>query len=222
MSQSIKATEEKRRQIFKPLLANPYTVRTRWPHIDSEAQKVALDILCTQILPPIGKWNKLSAKEQIEEIEKEKKNEKHNNFKERFDVVEGYNKVMKILEGNVATQVRKQSDGNDYKVLFVCKNDIHSPIITYHIPLLCNLSKTVIVQLSKGSAEKLGSALQLNQEVTLLLLKKSVVNSNPNLKEVLDSIESVHIGFAEDLLNNTLGMNVKFALTDIPIKNKKQ
>ncbi|KAF5210236.1 hypothetical protein EJF18_40260 [Clavispora lusitaniae] len=165
---SLKDIEVKRREVFKPILDNPYTKGYEWPSIDLETSKTITEFL-VQLLSSYGKYIAL------------KKSGAHQ-MAEKPDICDkltvGFNATVKKLEDQAApnraklftgTKKQKRSSiagSKSYvKYVFVTKNDISTPLLTNSFPLLTfcasqsNENRVKLVELPRGSMAKLSKAL---------------------------------------------------------------
>lgn len=233
LNSSLKAQEVQKKSIFKPLLTNPYSKRNAWPRVSIQVQNDLLQALETNILPPIKQWNLASEDER----------KTFSNFSDdHLSVVVGFNPVMEALEHQIQTPVvasrskiknknmknkkgkNKQNDqeNNEITMLFVCKHDITSSLLYMHIPTLCQLANVKLIQLPKGSSSRLGLALGISRDVQFLGLRKKLSDQNKFVSSTVDSaVENVKVGFLDNCQKQYLNMNVKFVLTEMPIKKKQ-
>lgn len=237
---SLRAQEVQKKSIFKPLLTNPYTQRNVWPKINDHVMESLLHALQTDILIPFKQWNSLTKEERKLDANAQLKQLQNG-------ALYGFNSIMKTLEAQVQTHIgntvtpqtiktNTNTNGNDngnndittatdpVTVLFVCKQDITSKLLYAHIPTLCALSQVKLIQLPRGTAKKLTESLAVNKEITMLALRKSVIDHNKFVASMLDSsVEDLNIGFVKALQSEhaKLNMNVKFALTQMTIGKPK-
>ena len=233
---SLRAQEVQKKSIFKPLLTNPYTQRNVWPKINDHVMESLLHALQTDILIPFKQWNSLTKEERKLDANAQLKQLQNG-------ALYGFNSIMKTLEAQVQTHIgntvtpqtiknnTKTNGNNDtttvtdpVTVLFVCKQDITSKLLYAHIPTLCALSQVKLIQLPRGTAKKLSESLAVNKEITMLALRKSVIDHNKFVASMLDSsVEDLNIGFVKALQSEhaKLNMNVKFALTQMTIGKPK-
>lgn len=213
-----KGGDVKRRQMFKPLLSNPYTPRQKWIKIDPADQILVLECLTRQVLTPIAKWNLLSKEEQEKEIQKEQADPKYCLFKDRLFITLGYNAIMKKLEDKVQQNIgnKKVKSG----VLFVSKAEMASPLLYHHLPMLCALAGIKLIQLPKDSSSKLGNSVNLKTAISIVLIDDNLIKQNKSLNDIMDNVELVNAGILNHLKSTKLDMNVKFLITDAPIKKR--
>ena len=175
ISGSLKDTEKRRRQVFKPILDNPYTQTKLWPFISPELSNTILEHL-SQILSNLGFYNGLLA---------EAKNNSSSKMKStdipeiRKEITIGFNSTIKALETQASRHrsrlVKKKShkkqrtsDPAPYiKYVFVAKYDITPSLLTNPFPVLAYTSSTSandkvkLIQLPRGSMSRLSSILKI-------------------------------------------------------------
>lgn len=217
---SLKSQEIQKKSIFKPLLTNPYTNKNVWPRVSPDIQSDLLNALETNILPTIKQWNLYS------KDEKEKFPDLKNDFN---NVLTGFNSIMKELENQIQLNFKKKIndteiiDLNEITMLFVCKGDISCDLLFKHIPTLCQLANVKLITLPKGSSKKLSKALGTQRKIQFLALRKKISEKDKFLTSTIDStVDNIKIGFLEKYQRQSLNMNVKFVLTQMPIKNNKK
>lgn len=214
-----KASEQKRRQIFKPLLSNPYTPRQKWIKIDHADQSLVLECLTKQVLSPMGRWNLLSKEDQAKEVERENADPNYTLFKDRLLITLGYNSIMKKLEDRVQNNMR-DNDHGESGVLFVSKGDMATPLLYHHLPMLCALAGVKLIQLPKNSSAKIAQSVNSITDVSIIFIDDKLIAQNKSLHDIMSSVELVNAGIMDDLKSTKLDMKVKFLLTDAPIKKR--
>lgn len=219
-SLSLKGQEIQKKSIFKPLLTNPYTNKNIWPRISPEIQSDLLNALEANILPIIKQWNSFSKEE------KEKFPDLKNDYN---NVLTGFNSIMKELENQIQLNLKtnlknnQSTDSNEITMLFVCKSDISCDLLFRHIPTLCQLANVKLITLPKGSSKRLSKALGIERKVQFLALKRKISEKDKFLTSTVDStVDNIKIGFLENYQRQSLNMNVKFVLTQMPIKNNNK
>lgn len=213
-SSSLKGQEIQKKTIFKPLLTNPYTKKNVWPRIEPSIQIDLLQTLESDVLTPLRAWNSFNKEEQKQE---QAKGSDHNNIITRF------NSLMKQLENQVQDNINRKDPENPIIMLFVCRYDIPCKLMYKHIPALCQLANVKLITLPKGSTKKLTKAVNNKHDIQFLALRKEIVDQNNFLKLTVDStVDDIEIGFLENYKNQKLNMNVKYILTEMPIKKKEQ
>lgn len=107
-------------------------------------------------------------------------------------IVVGFNSVNEEAEACSAT------GHNDESVaMFVCRSDIDTPLVTSHFPLLSVMSRIKLIQLQKGSADRLAKALQASPRDCSVLLVKSNISGGSALYQQIDKVENVSIPWLE-------------------------
>ncbi len=167
---SMKEQEQKRRQVFKPVLDSPF-IQVSWPFIQQDDLKTILELLLS-ILEPLGKYHEVLKQGCFPKPE----------APEILDFVTlGFNSSTSSLEKQarknyqifkdpiIAKSKPITENDSNIRVLFVCKSDIQPALLTSHFPILCftasrsqdkrQCSKPVkLVQLPKGTMQKLSTA----------------------------------------------------------------
>lgn len=166
---SLKDLEIKRREVFKPILDNPYTKGYEWPETDPETAKTITEYL-TQLLSGYGKYVELQKSEGKAKAEKPEICDK---------LTLGFNSTVKKLEDQAAPnreklfcgeqnkrRKRQKQPGSEatrsyVKYVFVAKSDISTPLLTSGFPLLTFCAsrsledRVKLVELPRGSMAKL-------------------------------------------------------------------
>ncbi|GMF06360.1 unnamed protein product [Ambrosiozyma monospora] len=139
---------------------------------------------------------------------------------------------MKTLESQIKliqTGNFKPDDPQVLKYLFVCKNDMTSPLLYNHFPIMTQLAHVKLIQLPKTTNKKLKVALFGDEEsgnknmsgstIEILGLLNGFVLEYPVLKHVIEeNVDFVNVDFVGD----KLGLQVKFLLTDQPVGGNKK
>lgn len=124
----------KRRQVYKPILENPFTNEGKyWPHVNE--QKLVLELLEEKVLK---KWKLLhEMKSEPEE--------------QLGSVILGFNDIVRKLSD--------RSENPQKYMLFVCKKD-NPAVLSAQIPILCETSvhDVLLVQLPRLSLAKFDDA----------------------------------------------------------------
>ncbi|TID12956.1 hypothetical protein CANINC_005055 [Pichia inconspicua] len=205
---SIKGQEVQKRTIFKPLLTNPYTKKNVWPRIEPTVQVDLLQILETDTLQPLRIWNSFTPEER-----------KLSNSTEHENIITRFNSIMEKLEEQVKSN---PETSNPITALFVCRYDIPCKLTYKHLPTLCQLANVKLITLPKGSAKKLAKVTNSKHDIQFLALHRNAIPEKSFLALTIDStVEDVKIGFLENYENQKLNMNVKYILTEMPIKKKQ-
>lgn len=243
ISGSLKDTEKRRRQVFKPILDNPYTQTKLWPYISPELSNTILEHL-SQILSNLGSYNGLVAEAK-----------KNNNSKMkttdipeiRKEITIGFNSTIKALETqasrhrqiltNKSKKHKKQriSDPSPYiKYVFVAKYDITSSLLTNPFPVLAFTSSTSVndrvklIQLPRGSMSRLSSILKI-ENASILGLSDNIEQAQALYELIKAEVKDVEAPWLDHLFSeNDLQVPgvfrkpaVKFLSTSAPIMAKK-
>lgn len=216
------AGAEKRRQMFKPLLSNPYMPRQAWHRLEPSDQQLILDWITREALRPLAQRNSVAKGEQQTA---------------HLDdgIVVGFNAIMETLERYVqvntgpASQNKSSSNGEDKDqagdngVLFVCRADMATPLLYAHLPLLCALARVRLVQLDRKASHSLTEASGSSKKLTMVLLSTQLAQSNAVVWPVIAKVPVEACGLLGDLQRrHKLEMDVKFVLTDAPIKKREK
>lgn len=145
---SVKEAEKKRKQVFKPLLDNPFT-QAQFPIINQNIQDQILDFLL-HILEDIGKYETL-LKSKPEVSPEEPESLKHMTL--------GFNSTVQLLEDQARGFHTKE-----LSYVLVCKADIQPSLLTSQFPILSytassESNKVKLVQLPRGSMDKIEKVL---------------------------------------------------------------
>ncbi|KAK6453634.1 RNase P and RNase MRP subunit [Scheffersomyces xylosifermentans] len=237
ISGSLKDVDQKRRQVFKPILDNPFTQSNLWPFVKPEVADNIIEHLL-QILAPIGKYNKL-----LVEL---KQSTRSNSLKPSAptyydDVLVGFNSTVKALEDQAslyrrkkepATKRQKTSSSSKYiKYVFVTKYDITPTIITSSFPTLTYTSskspenRVKLIQLPRGTMTKLSEVLgQTN--CGIVALSNDISEAIPLYNLIESEIKDIDIPwlsgiFDEDFKIELQDLALKFLATSAPIIPKK-
>lgn len=215
ISGSLKDTEKRRRQVFKPILDNPYTQTKLWPFISPELSNTILEHL-SQILSNLGYYNGLLA---------EAKNNSSSKIKTtdipeiRKEITIGFNSTIKALETqasrhrsrlvNRSKSHKKQctSDSAPYiKYVFVAKYDITPSLLTNPFPVLAYTSSTSandkvkLIQLPRGSMSRLSSILKI-ENTSILGLSDNIEQAQALYNIIESEVKDVEVPWLSYLLS---------------------
>ncbi|KAG7904060.1 hypothetical protein KL935_000199 [Ogataea polymorpha] len=206
---SLKQAEKKKREVFKAVLASPYSRRNLWPAVSVELQNNLVDLLCS-ILEEIGTFNRLSqAEKNSSGLEKPSISEY---------VIYGFNSCMKALEEqSKKIQSMKLVLNSDHtlRYLFVCKLDMTTPLLFQHFPILSAYANVKLIQLPKNTHQKLQKVLGLKKPIEVLVLAKGAAKMYPLLAELAEGVEDVDIEF---LRSGPFEAKIKHILTQQTVK----
>lgn len=241
ISGSLKDAEKRRRQVFKPILDNPYTQTKLWPYISPELSNTILEHL-SQILSNLGSYNELAAEAK-----------KNNNSKMkttdvpeiRKEITIGFNSTIKALETQASRHRKmltkkskihkKQRISDPYiKYVFVAKYDITSSLLTNPFPVLAFTSSTSandrvkLIQLPRGSMSRLSSILKI-KNTSILGLSDNIEQAQALYELIRSEVKDVEVPwlsylFSQDNLQEPGVFRkpaVKFVSTSAPIMAKK-
>lgn len=207
---SLKEREKRRRQVFKPVLDNPYT-QVNWPFIKPSTNEDILNLLLSA-LRPIGVYN---------EVMKRSESDKKVQTPEMPDILQkvtiGFNSTTAALEG--LAKNKPQTLPIEY--VFICKYDIPAKILVQHFPVLTytaskGANRTIkLVQLSKGSAQAISDALKIPDTTILGLSKDSPLSNTSFFNEIPD----VEVPYLEHLSTFNKPV-INFLSTSAPITGK--
>ncbi|EGV63066.1 hypothetical protein CANTEDRAFT_114377 [Yamadazyma tenuis ATCC 10573] len=205
---SLKEREKRKKQVFKPVLDNPFT-QIQWPFIEPELGSHVVESL-EVLLTPVGQYHKnITAK-----------GAPMPKFLDGFTF--GFNPTTEALERQANT---KHPDADkQIRYVFVCRYDIIPSILTQHFPVLTytalrNSHHTIkLIQLPKGAIDRLSQASGIN-DLSIL----SVTGNAPGVEGFFDlynSVPEVQIPFLEPILKkrgNFKSPLIKLISTSAPV-----
>lgn len=183
----------KKRQVYKPILDNPFTNESHlWPHV--EEQQFVWELLRTTVLckvknfadVPLDKWP--------------------------WDILSSYNEIVTYLE---------DSKSDEDVILYVCNKDPGvSSVLLQQIPLLCYMSNcnVTLVQLPKGSLPIIQQSLDsspLQCLDGLLLLRCNGKINSQFVTQVTSKVASLQFPWLQNVKYQPT--NVKLVKTTVPI-----
>ncbi|CAK9437656.1 uncharacterized protein LODBEIA_P20340 [Lodderomyces beijingensis] len=140
---SLKERANRKNQVFKPLLDNPFTQSNLWPFVEPTIATDILDLIEAFIGPLFRDDKDSKSKTEVD------------------GVTFGFNSTVKILERQAANNRGKHKDSvRQLKYVFVCKQEISPPFLISMLPVLCyTASKSKddmvkLVQVPRGSMKK--------------------------------------------------------------------
>lgn len=233
---SLKDIERKRREVFKPILDNPYTKGSEWPAVDLETQKAIVDFLA-QLLSSYGGYLQLQ------------KNKRTSLSVELTDKITlGFNSTVKRLEAQAApnrakvlkksakktkTVPKLEAKTTGYvKYVFVCKSDISTPLLTSCFPLLTFsaskslLDRVKLVELPRGSMSRLLKVLH-TENTGIISITDDWSEGKPLFDLIDRKIEDQEVPWLHGLFEGELGEAfekpaIKFLKTTAPIGRSTQ
>ncbi|KAI5957383.1 POP3 [Candida jiufengensis] len=187
MGSSIKAKNNKKKQVFKALLENPFT-SNNWPFIQPKDSEDILTIFKVLIKPYFEK-----------ESSDTKEIKSPNN-----GIYFGFNSIVEALERQAANFRGKHKDSIEpIKYVLVCKNDLPSVMIEL-LPTLCFTAsknkddRVKLVQLPKGSMKVLSYSVNKSKCGIVALNKRKEFES---LTSLIDKIDDIDIPWLNELFN---------------------
>ncbi|EDO17964.1 hypothetical protein Kpol_1054p10 [Vanderwaltozyma polyspora DSM 70294] len=192
---SLKALDKKiakRRQVYRPILDNPYTNEGKlWPIV--EDQHIVWELLQSTIL---SKCKNLTIDDEWP-----------------WDISYSFNDIVSILSGT--------DESNSPVLLFVCNKDAGVPsVLLQQVPLLCYTSKVkvTLVQLPRNSLQVILDSLPIDNFDGMLLLKcNSKINSNFT-DLILSKVAPLNFPWLDNLKYEP--SNIKYLNTSMPIVSK--
>lgn len=208
-SGSLRDVEKRRRQVFKPVLDNPFTQGHQWPAVEPELGASMVDVLAL-VLSNLGSYNLI-----VKEMRSKKGTQplklptepailKH--------ITIGFNSTVQRLEKQASHKRAKvgnkkikadDSDSSYIKYVFVAKAEISPPILTQHFPLLSftasksRQERVKLVQLPRGATKKLSETLGI-PNTTIIGLTGDIREAKP-LYALADKVENVEAPWLEGL-----------------------
>ncbi|MDC6270677.1 hypothetical protein PP707_00070 [Acetobacter pasteurianus] len=145
---SLKLRANKKNQVFKALLDNPFTQSNIWPFVEPQVATDTLDLFEALIGPLFESLRSSTSKNGPAFAVK--------------GISLGFNSTVGKLEAQAANNRGKHKDSRDQiKCLLVCKYDITPPLLTSMLPVLCftasksSQDRVKLVQLPRGSMQRL-------------------------------------------------------------------
>lgn len=211
---TLRAEEEKRRTVFKPLLDNPYT-KTTWPEVEDGE---TLTKLLVELLAPLGTHADY-IKKKVDPLPEAPEISDH--------VTVGFNCTMEAIEKQaqeVYTQ-RSERKAEDIVAIFVCRSDFESSLVVSHFPLSCCAASTAdtqvkLVQLPKGSMSSLTKASGY-QNLGVIGLRRDTPGAK-TIFEIIEKIGNVEVPWINDAKKSLQPPVIKNMKTTAPIKVKKK
>ncbi|EGW33663.1 uncharacterized protein SPAPADRAFT_59032 [Spathaspora passalidarum NRRL Y-27907] len=222
---SLKELEKKKKQVFKPILDNPYTQSSTWPFVEPEIAASILDFL-EVLLSPTGKYkaSDVKVKQQVTEPEIVK------------HIYHGFNATVQALEDQAGINrgIRKQKETTaqpQITHLFICKYDITPTLLTSMFPVLSytasksSESRVKLVQLPRGSMERISKALGVDN-TGIVGFKEGCPGAEALFELVNSNIKDVEVPWLEGLLTGESHMKfvppaLRNIATTAPVHNPK-
>ena len=233
---SLKETEKKRKQVFKPVLDNPLTQSNVWPFVEPEVGTSLVDLL-QHLLTPIGRYNEARKLQKINgsKLDATVSLEPPSIQKE---ITIGFNSTVKALEDQAQSgrKARIKSDSSNpspeyIQYVFVTKFDISLALLLSPLPVLSYTAswseehRVKLVQLPKGSMAKLSSALKM-ENVGFIGLRASSSLASHLYELVNSNILDVEVPWLKGYLTGQASSYfapplAKVLATSAPVQAKK-
>lgn len=220
ISGSLKDADQRRRQVFKPVLDNPYT-QSPWPFVEPAVAQHLLGLL-DHVLAQLGQYNRLTQSKSLSLPTKP-------HIAQHITV--GFNSTVGALERQ-AQAARDQKPLDSYiKYVFVTKYEVTPSVLLNPFPVLTRVASRLpedqvkLVQLPRGALQRLSEVLHV-PHVTIVGLAANVPEARA-IYEVVDAkVANVDVPWIEDIL--ALASNPRFSkpvlkvlATSAPILPKK-
>ncbi|ODV79541.1 uncharacterized protein CANTADRAFT_20848 [Suhomyces tanzawaensis NRRL Y-17324] len=232
---SLKDMERKRRQVFKPVLDNPFTQSSLWPFVEPEIAGTIVDSL-SAILSGLGSYNR-TVQEAARLDKGSKQTPPEPEIKQHITI--GFNSTVEALEKQASihrhrltTKKHKPGKQGRYlKYVFVTKYDITPAVLTNHFPVLAftasssTENKVKLVQLPRGSMAKLSEVLHM-ENTGILGFEAHIKEAQFLFKYVDEHIKDVEVPWLDGLFDPDNGdffskPALSFLSTSAPILPKK-
>lgn len=225
---SIKDLEQRKKEVLKPILDNPFTQGFEWPTVDRSTSARVLEWL-TQLLPQHGHFLKMK-----------KSNAGNSDDNGISKITIGFNSTVKKLEEQAAPmrdrimkRTSTKSPSLSYvKYVFVARNDIGNPHLTSCFPLLTftasrSLENRVkLVELPRGSMSKLLSVLQIDN-VGILSFEEDWASGKPLFDFVCENVKDTPVPWLEYIFDETKaqgnlfgGPRITFVRSEVTLNRK--
>ncbi|RLV89628.1 hypothetical protein JA1_005066 [Spathaspora sp. JA1] len=216
---SLKELEKKKKQVFKPILDNPYTQSNTWPFIEPDLSTTILDFLDV-LLSPIGKYKTSTAlvKQQVQPPDIV-------NF-----VYHGFNSTVEALEiqAGVNRGIRHDKLAKPQIThLFICKYDIVPNIITSMFPVLSytasGSTRVKLVQLPRGSMDRISKAVGV-ENTGIVGFTEGCPGAEALFELVNSSVKDVEVPWLDGLLTGDMKFvapGLRNIVTTAPVHQSK-
>ncbi|GEQ72971.1 hypothetical protein JCM33374_g6659 [Metschnikowia sp. JCM 33374] len=232
-SGSLKDLEQRKREVFKPLLENPFSKGAEWPPVERSTAETIMECL-TQVLSGYGSYLEM------------KKSDKRKAMQEHElagKITIGFNSTVKKLEEQAkpnrarllgkASTIKKpktEKTGEKYvKYVFVAKSDISTTLLTSCFPLLTFAAsasahdRVKLVELPRGASNRLSDVLR-TENVSILSFEAGWKGGKLLFDVVNSSVGDVAVPWLEGLFDDSPASapryekpNIKFVKTTVPI-----
>ncbi|KAG5420900.1 POP3 [Candida metapsilosis] len=189
---SLKARSNKKNQVVKALLDNPYTQSNTWPFVTPSVAKDLLDLMDAVL-------------------------DRNTPF-----LHHGFNSTVETLERQAANNRGKHKDSvKQIKYLIVCKYDITPQLLTSMFPVLCfTASKDAsdmvkLVQLPRGSMERISKIT--GTSTGILGLSNDIASAEPIYKLIDENVKDIDIPWLRGIFESP-GKFYQPQVKQLPVK----
>lgn len=197
---SLKAVDKKiakRKQVYRPILDNPFTNEgCMWPHV--REQQFVWELLQTTVLNKIQQWTDVPLEEWP------------------WDIATDFNQIAQQLDGTSGNQ--------EPVILYVCVKDSGiSSVLLQQIPLLCYMygGDVTLVQLGRGAFGAIQTAIAqspLECRDGLLMLRCNDKINDHFVQQVKSRVEPLRFPWLDSV--KYLPADVKMANISMPITKR--
>lgn len=234
VAHSLRESEKKTRQVFKPILDNPYTQSNMWPFVEPKIGDDTLTLL-EQILAPIGSYKQIVSDNSSNKsfIPPERPQiESH--------VTLGFNSTVKALENQACVnrnrvfgiKAKTEKPSRFVKYVFVARYDIMPAVLTSHLPVLAftasysPIERVKLVQLPKGAMTRLSKATGM-KHLGIVGLNDDTSAAQSLFAMINNGVGDVDVPWLNSIFDSKTSMPfymppVKFLSTTAPVVSKKQ
>ncbi|OBA20993.1 hypothetical protein METBIDRAFT_41210 [Metschnikowia bicuspidata var. bicuspidata NRRL YB-4993] len=234
---SIRDIEQKKREVLKPLLENPFTQGTEWPTIDRSVAETIMECLI-QVLSGYGIYLEMRSLNKDKKIPVPEVAGKitigFNSTVKKLEKQAGPNRA-KLLGKPPKRSKQEQPNTPGYvKYVFVAKSDISTSLLTSCFPLLTYsasrsaLDRVKLVELPRGAMQKLSKVLRTDN-VSIISLEEKWADGKLLFDVVDSNIRDVEVPWLAALFDENSAPvyekpNIKFVKTSVPVgrANKKK
>lgn len=216
ISGSLKDNEKRRRQVFKPVLDNPYTQTKLWSYVAPDLSNTILEHL-NLILSNLGNYNKLiiEAKETnndkqippVPEI-RNKITIGFNSTVKALEIQASKNKAIIVLKTNPRKKYKSSDDHPYIKYVFVTRYDIVPNLLTNPFPVLSYTSsksahdRVKLIQLPKGSMSRLSSILNIDN-TGILGLSSDILEAEALFNIIESEVKDIDVPWLSGLFSDS-------------------
>lgn len=240
---SLKEAAQKRRQVFKPILDNPYTQSNLWPEVRPQDATNIEQLLCLH-LSPLGRFNEALKESKSKLVDKDR-GLLPDQPSIASEMTIGFNSTVKALEEQASVHrmklknIKKHKESDNtikkayIKYVFVAKSDIRPPLLIQSFPTLAfTASKSAedrvkLVELPKGAMNRLSDSLKI-PNTSIIGMTENVKEAGSLYNMIESNITDVKVPWLESLFDNPENLRplfhkpaLKVLATSAPIASKK-